>query len=260
MKRKIVFAYSFWLGDDWEMLQRSVAHHENHVDKIVICYQTKSNKGEDADGELDFQMLFSNHILIKYTPDLRINTKANEIRKHDEMLEVIKSLGSTHFVIGAADHFYDFKSFAVAAKDIDRLNVDVSLTKMITYYKQENWMLWPLEDYYMPFMHKCSINLEFTRSVKYPVLVDPSVKVNARKFHIYRPEQIVLHHYSMIRKDVSKKFRNAAASIRWTPDQINTFENEYRFAKVGDRISYFKNLTIIDTKDFDFTTFSVKQT
>jgi hypothetical protein len=244
---KLIFAYSFWLGDDWEMLKKSVENHAPYVDKIIICYQTKSNKGEDSGNELDFQMLFPDCVLIKYTPDLRINTKANELRKHNEMLEVIKSLGATHFVIGAADHFYNGEDFRKAVSDLESCDKDVSITAMFTYYKNVNWRVDPIEDYYMPFVHRCSINLKFERSAKYPVIVDPSVKVNFSKGCIvYGSGNIMLHHYSMIRKDVEKKFRNAAASIRWTPEQIERFVNEYKNAKPGDSIEYFKGRKLIE--------------
>jgi hypothetical protein len=231
------------------MLLKSIQHHKNMVDRITVCIQIVSNKGEHAECDniiLNKLIEVKEIDVIKFTSNLLVSTKENERNKHNDMIEYAKNMGATHFIMAAADHFYSENTINKGKEIILSDKYDLIVTKMKTYYKHFNWMIWPLEDYYMPFIHKVSLNTFISGNVHYPVLVDPSVKVTTSKNIYIMPEnEGLLHHYSMIRKDISKKFNNAAASIRWTPEQIETFENEYKYASVGDCISYFKYHKII---------------
>jgi len=243
---KLGLLYTFWTGDDIEMLIKSINYHKKHVDKIIVCYQDLSNKGETSSSEVLNNRQLMDVILTKYTPDLRINTKANELRKHNEMLNVAKDLGCTHFILSAADHFYGPELIQKGKEIISSGSFDLIVTKMITYYKSPEWVVSPIEDYYMPFIHELKMNTQFVKNVNYPVLVDPAVKVNSgQRIYVMPKEQGLMHHFSMIRKDIKKKFRNAAASIRWSKEQITMFEKEYESAKLGDTINYFQGRKIV---------------
>jgi hypothetical protein len=56
----------------------------------------------------------------------------------------------------------------------------------------------------------------------------------------------MMHHYSMIRQDIEGKFRNAAASIRWKPEQVERFIREYNNYDLSNNegISYFQGRRI----------------
>lgn len=248
---KTALLYTFWTGDDIEMLLHSVNNHKEHFDSVIICYQETSNKGS-------FNIISSDLIdfntqnkygfkLIDFEPDLNKSTKENERVKHNEMIQIAKKDGCTHFVLAAADHFYLPELIQKGKELMISGGHDVIITKMRTYYKHDNWMLWPLEDYYMPFFHKMHPNTEISRTVKYPFTVDPSVKVNTSSNCYVMPEsEGLMDHYSMVRNDIQKKFRNAAASIRWSKEQVERFISEYENAKLGDEISYFGGRKLID--------------
>lgn len=248
--KKLALLYTFWTGDDIEMLIESIDAHREFVDEIIISYQTISNTGEYRPVNA-FLIDWNNQkkygfSLIQYAPNLTLTTKSNERIKHNELIEVAKHKNCTHFIMAAADHFYSKECFDYARNIMETTDTDVILTRMRTFYKQKNWILTPLEEYYMPFVHKLTINTEITTRVKYPVVVDPSVKVStAQKFHI-ASDDILMDHYSMVRKDIKKKFRNAASSIRWSKEQVETFINEYDNAKVGDSITYFQGRKIVE--------------
>lgn len=251
MEIRIALLYTVWTGDDMEMLARSIERHEPFVDGIILSIQELSNKHEYG-GRWNqcVPIQFPNKTIpIFYTPR-HINTKENERIKHNLMIQNAKKQGFTHFIMCACDHFYDKETFENAKKLHLEHDLDVTFTKMITYYKYENWVLWPLENYYMPFIHKMHPNTEISNTVKYPVLVDPSVKVNTfQNYKVMDLKDGVLHHYSMVRKDIQKKFRNAASSIRWTKEQVETFTNEYENAKIGDKITYFKGAELVEIED-----------
>lgn len=245
---KLAILYTIWTGDDMDMLIRSMNQHAPFVGEIFVCYQRISNKGERS-GLSIYSKSTPRFTAIHFEPNLSLNTKENERIKHNLMIQTAKNNGFTHFIMAACDHFYTPEQFIFAKKFHQSNEIDVSLTFMRTYYKQENWYIEPMEGYCMPFIHKMYPNTEITKRANYPEVVDPSVKVNtSEKIHVFSPEEILLHHYSMVRKDIYKKFRNAAASIRWNEEQIEKFISEYENAKIGDKISYFKNSILTELK------------
>lgn len=246
---KLAMIYTFWSGDDSEMLIDSINHHKNFVDEIFLSIQLISNKGgfSNLDDKLKSFLIENEIIKIEFSPDLNKSTKENERIKHNQAIDFLKIKGFTHFILSAADHFYKPKSFKNA---IDKINegYDVTLTRMLTYYKHKNWAIYPIEEYYMPFICELKQNTKYCVT-QYPVICDPSTKVfPANKICIMDEKDALFDHYSMIRKDVEKKFKNAAASIRWTEKQINQFINEYKTAKLGDEIQYFNGRKIVDSK------------
>lgn len=257
---KLALLYTVWIGDDMEMLKSSIMHHKDLVDAIYINYQYISNRGETAhdnkavfwDMMREFATNYPNVFIGDFfKPDLNVNTKENERVKHNNMIQLLKNHaqtdGYTHFIMTACDHFYTPGQLEWAKEYHQSHNIDLSFTMMRTYYKHANWYLDPMEYYYMPFIHKLYPETEISKNVKYPVRVDPSVMVNtSKKFRVFTPDECLLHHYSMVRKDIERKLRNAAASIRWTPQQVETFISEYHNAKPGDQISYFQGRKIVE--------------
>jgi hypothetical protein len=230
-----------------EMLKQSVEHHSLFVDEILICYQGVSNKGGRSYNKLPAFNCSTPISFMDYIPNLGISTKQNERIKHNEMIQYAKKQGFTHFILCACDHFYNHNDLEYAKQQHIMNDYDVSFSMMKTFYKKKNWFLDPLESYYMPFIHKMKYNTEISNSVSYPVLVDPSVKVNTcEKFKIFTPDEVLMNHYSMVRVNIRNKLNNAAASIRWTEKQIKQFIHEFDNAKPGDSISYFQGRKIIE--------------
>lgn len=242
---KLVMLYTIWAGEDMDMLQKSIDYHRNSVDHFAVFVQEHSNTGfmEYAD---DSVLKKTGAEIIYYSPGDG-NTKEKERQKHDKMIQYARNIGATHFILSAADHFYSKSSFDNALKIMQQTGADVTITRMITYYKRSDWALWPIEEYGMPFIHKIGRNTHISRREKYPIKVDPSVMVSCSKPIILIPSHAVLHHYSMVRPKpggIMRKFRNAAASIRWHEFQVIDFKNEYDNAAIGNRLLYFQGLTI----------------
>jgi hypothetical protein len=251
---KLILCYTYFNGFD--QLLESIEQMRPIVDQIIITYQKTSNKGNQSTTIMTeisvISEIYPEIIFNEFFPLKNTNTKQNERLKHDMMIESARQQNATHFILSACDHVYSPEHLEFAKNDVIQNDLDLTFTKMITYYKNKNWIIFPLENYYMPFIHKMKPETKICEA-QYPVLVDPSVKVNtATKWKIYKPNQCVLHHYSMIRVDIENKFRNAAASIRWTESQIQNFINEYNSAKPGDKISYFQNHELIDISEKDF--------
>ncbi len=248
---KLAALYTVWNG--LELLQPSIEQIYNEVDFIVIAWQKQSNKGELSQEVEGFVHSFNDSRihLVEFTPDLTKNTKQNEIDKHQLLVDFAKLLGASHCFFSATDHLYQSSEFNKAKNQCEKGGYDVTFTRMFTYYKRVTWQLDPIEDYFMPFICKLHPNTRVQRQKNYPVRVDPSIQVNTcNKWHLFERSEIMMHHYSMIRQDIKNKFRNAAASIRWKPDQVNRFICEYENAKLGDEISYFKNRKLVKAADW----------
>ena len=250
---KLAALYTVWNG--LELLDQSIDQIYNEVDFIVICWQHTSNKGEYSNKVEPFVRRIEGRkvYLVEFKPDFAVNTKENERKKHNLMVEKAKKLGASHCFFSATDHFYKPKEFIKAKEYCKKNDFDVTFTAMYTYYKQVNWRLDPIEDYFMPFICKLHPHTRVENVNGYPVRVDPSIKLNTcNSWHLFEQSEIMLHHYSMIRIDIDNKFRNAAASIRWTPEQIERFKKEFKDAKLGDSISYFQGRILVETKKPNF--------
>lgn len=253
---KLTFCYSTFNG--LELLEKSVENILPVVDHVVICHQVISNKGNGQPKGNNEILLRLDKIdkvkIILFHPYEKLTTKRNEIQKHNLMIKCARELGSTHFIMGACDHFYSRDEVKFAKNFVLENDIDVSLTAMHTYYKTPQMRLEPIEDYFMPFICKLGENTG-VENRKYPYKVDPSVAVFPyKKMHMFRPDEVLLHHYSMLRHDVLDKFTNAAASIRWNPDQVLKFIDEYENAKLGDKISYFQGRKLVSAPALFFDT------
>jgi len=248
---KLVLCYTVFNG--LELLEKSISSMYEHVDEILICYQSTSNKGEfNSEVEPFVQYLerkYNKITLSYFYPTFPLSTKQQERIKHTNMMKDARMLGATHYIIAACDHFYTHEDIVRTKQIVIDNDIDVTLTRMKTYYKKPTWMIEPMEEYYMPFISKMYPNTKYINENRsfYPVTVDPSVMVNTcEKILVMNPDECILHHFSMIREDIENKFRNAAASIRWNAKQIETFINEYKNAKPGDEISYFQKRKLVE--------------
>ncbi|MCK4521955.1 MAG: hypothetical protein KAU20_05240 [Nanoarchaeota archaeon] len=248
---KLAALYTVWNG--LELLEGSIEQIQDHVDEIIICWQEVSNKGERSEQIIQFLERFNgtNIKLIEFTHNPKINTKQNEILKHNLMIQAARSLECSHFFLSATDHFYDPEEFCNAKMITAHQGYDVTFTKMFTYYKKPTWQLQPIEDYHMPFICRIHPSTHIARIPGYPVKIDPSIQITPHDHHlVFAQEQIMMHHFSMIREDIENKFRNAAASIRWKPIQIQQYISEYKAADIGDEIAYFggRKLILVDNR------------
>lgn len=238
-----------------ELLDKAIENILKQVDEIIIAYQDVSNKGNlsnDVFPAVRKYIGMAKFTVVKFEPVPGINTKDNERSKHNLLLEQAKKLHCTHFLFMATDHFYLPEEFAAAKQQVRH---DVTFTAMYTYYKNVTWQLTPIEEYYMPFICKLYPETQVTkcRSAFYPCRVDPALMINTcATYRILSPELIMLHHYSMIRNDIRNKFANAAASIRWKPEQVQGFIDEYENYNPEENkgITYFQGRKVKVVADY----------
>jgi hypothetical protein len=233
-----------------ELLEESINNIYDEVDDIVIVWQSTSNRG-NVDGQvyqrISEHQLLSKVVLLEFTPDLKLDTKTNELNKFNLGLEHLKSIECTHFLLMATDHLYDMEKFKKAKEKSKKY--DLTLSAMYTYYKYPTWQITPIEDYLMPFICRLYPETKYVKG-RWPLAyhVDPSVRINTYENHyLFKQEEIMLHHYSMVRQDIVAKFENAAASSRWGP-LAKVYLDEYNNCTLYSKLKYFggRGLKIVD--------------
>jgi hypothetical protein len=246
-------AACYTVFDGMELLNKAIETIRPHLDLVIICYQTTSNNGKlmsDPDVEI-LKTFVGKHILLSYNTDLSVNAKTNERRKHTMMIDKARQLGATHFIMGATDHFYDPMEFDFAKRLVDEMDFDATFTGMYTYFKHPTWQITPIEEYFMPFICKMYPHTTIDRVKNFPLLVDPSVQMNTwDNWYLFKQFEIMLHHYSLVRKDIKGKFINAASP--WKPSQIEQFTkdwNEYDI-KENPGIMYFQGRKVKVVRDY----------
>jgi len=249
---KLAACYSAF--NSGELLEGSIMQIYEHVDAVVICYQINSNVGNrislnDLRLVTDLKKLSKVHV-IEFIPNLKLNPKENERKKLQMRIDYCKKIGCSHYIGMAPDHYFITEDFE-SAKEICKIrNVDITFTKMFTYYKKPTFQLTPIEDYLAPFICRIYDNTKVISKNNYSVRVDPSVRIEpANSFHTFDAKTIMLHHFSMVRDDIESKFINAAAAQNWK-QKIPGFIYEYNNIKVGDSVSYFKGRKIIEVENY----------
>jgi len=250
MKTKVAGLWTLFNG--LELAGQSIRWHASFFDELVIGWQRISNRGhhsQEIEGWVHKEAPPGSH-LVEFTPDFLVNTKENERRKLQMMIDFAREKGCTHFLLMACDHFYTLEEFWRARNAVIRGRFMTSFTRMFTYYKRPTWRLSPPEDYFCPFISAITPETRVINRRQYPAFVDPSIKIEpCEPAKLFEPSEIMLHHFSMVRKDVDEKLRNAAAGIRWSPVQTKTFAREFAEAGPGSSLSYFGGRKIIEVRD-----------
>lgn len=249
---RVAIAYTVF--DGLELLEKSIDNIMPCIDNVIICFQQVSNNGISDENvqkfiEEKFRGKAKIHI-VEFTPDLKKDTKSNERAKHQMMIDVALMIGCSHIILSACDHFYTRKQAMYALNFAALQSVDVTFTRMNTYYKRPNWQLTPLEDYYMPFVMRINEETRIISETKYPVLVDPAVRINTCKSHcVFSTDEIVLHHYSMVRDNMEGKLRNSASRFREDVIQQHLKQfNEFN-GDPTEPIRYFSGRTVVETEN-----------
>lgn len=203
---KVIAAYNIFNG--LELFHKSVEYTRPYVDEVVFIYQTVSYRGNANPNVLDHIEQYPDIKSFEFKPDLSFNPKQNELNKQNMMINICRDRGASHMILVDCDHIYEPDKFKAA---IDKSKqYDVTFTGMLTYYKYPTWQLTPPENYFMPFLIKLYPSTQFMRQNNYPVLVDPTLRVNTcGNYYVFPMDEFLLHHYSMVRADINEKFQNS---------------------------------------------------
>lgn len=213
---KLAAIYNTFDGE--ELLEGSIAQIADEVDEILIVYQLESNIGEHYPELLTtlakIKELWPKIRLRKYAPDLELPAATNERQKRQIGLDWALRLQCTHFLFLDNDEYYERDAFALAKALLENGNYDASACRLYTYYRQPTYRLEPIENYWVPFI--CRLKLGLKAGSRFPARVDPTRGVSSiERCYLFVEGELVMHHYSYVRKDIGRKLRNSSAAFRF---------------------------------------------
>ncbi len=241
--RKMKLGVSYNLFDAEELLPFSAKSIRSSVDYINVIYQTTSNFGQQSSSDLEEklkQMQKEGLIdeIFHYQPNLKLTAQKNEIKKRNIGLNLAKKNKCTHFMSLDVDEFYEAQELNNAKEFIIKKKIDYSAVSLVEYIKTPTLRL--IEGYTFTFENDEKYNFQvpfiinlkknpFCRHGKsfFPVLTDPTRRVNAKgKFYLFPVQEIVMHHMSSVRKDLEKKFSNS--SFMNSPPEVQKYVNNIK--------------------------------
>jgi len=221
---KLAAIYNVFDGE--ELLEQSINSIKECVDYIIVVYQTTSNFGvfnpdvEDTVINLYKKGLINEYISYKTSP---IGPQMNELNKKNIGLEKVKSLGYTHFMTMDCDEFYFKEEFNKAKEFIKTKDIDTSVCWIQNYHKIPEYRVIGLsEPYKVPFINKIYDNTQLVLGGEYFVSqIDPTRIVNTyHNPHLFDKKDILMHHYTTIRKDIRKKYESWTCRLNYKNDGV----------------------------------------
>ena len=252
MRTKIGAVYNVFDGE--ELLEASIRSIRECVDYIVVVFQTVSNFGNTYEqSKVECIRLIELGLVddivhfvpaIQYLPNGDVFWQSgcdNELVKRNVGLEMCKSNDCTHLLMLDSDEFYIKEQFEYALNEILEGDYDTSFCQMVTYYKEPTLILSPKENYYVPFVIKLKEDTEYKLFADYPFVVDQTRKTEVGDCITFMRDELEMHHFSYVRKDIERKFVNSSSifpreQINDCVKNFNNFKKGGKALLLGERI------------------------
>lgn len=242
--------YNVW-SDALDLLEYSIENISHAVDGVIVIWSEMSNYGT-YDGTIK---LFADHYpnpkakFYQCEPIKNAEPFNNERHKRNFGLDKARQLGYTHFIMMDSDEFY----FADDVKNELKRFSNPSLTGLVcrtkVYFKSPTLTI-GFDSTLVPFIHKITPGLIFEWNRDYPyawtkmngkpftekkqIRIDPT-----RQLNIYSGvewSEIVMHHYSWVRKDPMVKIKNSSAKVNI---ENSTIYQDFLTAKEGQYCQFY---------------------
>jgi len=222
---------SYNLFDAIEHLEPSIKCIRDHVDYISVVWQDISNFGNKSSvniekilNDLKERKLIDTHF--KFIPNTNTIPQHNEIDKRNLGLHISQANSCTHHMSMDTDEYYLSDEFISMKNDVEFNNYDSSACQMMTYYKSPEYVLDPPEEYYVPLIYKIRPGIRFVLGIQFPVLVDPTRRMDSGNCKIYNRDYIQMHHMTGIRNNYREKLVNSSSSHDFK-SKIDELVSEY---------------------------------
>lgn len=210
---KLVAIYNAW-SDCLDLLEKSINNILPVVDGVIVVWSNQSNNLQE-----NIPFLFNlPDPKIKYVHCEPLNRPAmfNETHKRNVGLEQAKKMGFTHFLMMDSDEFYLREDVMEARDKMEDGNLNGLVCGLRVYIKKPT--LWCEDHTLVPFIQKLTPSVSVGDHRWYPFAYDKDrnahIDPTRRPSHRDRVEwsEVVMHHYSWVRKDFRLKIDNSTAS------------------------------------------------
>jgi hypothetical protein len=226
--------------DSIELLEASIKQIRNSVDIVIVITQNISNYGNPIKPEaieylkvLRKKGLVDHYFVVKPNSFGHSVCHANEFAKRNLGYELLKNqYNCTHYLSMDSDEMYFTNEFDFVKGIIEQEQIDSTSIYIQDYYKQPEYKIETLANYYVPFIHSISKQPVFGQG--FYAYVDPTrmVKSDGRNL-IVDSKYISMHHMTTIRLDLKRKYENSSANINFKNiegmvQEIETFNPKTR--------------------------------
>lgn len=254
---KLGIAYN--LFDGIELFEDSIRGIRNAADYIVVIYQNQSNYGEENSSEVieKLRKLHKEKLIddvFLYTPQLKVSAHVNEITKRNIGLQKCLEHGCNVFSSMDVDEIYMQDEYEHILNKFWSSEYDACACKMLTYYKTNEYVLDPPEDYYVSLFYKVNENSKF-EFTNFPVLVDPTRRMSSKNVWAIPRDFLQMHHFSYVRNNIRQKLMNSSARVNFKPDQLEfviDYFNNWDYSKPAKMLGM--DITDYKTRKVDYWT------
>jgi hypothetical protein len=193
------------------------------VDVVAILLQRESYNGIPIDKE-DLRLVLEAKEsglvddIIEFARIPWLPAREQETVKRNQGQAYMAAKGCDYGIVIDSDEFYAHDEFAAAKKIVRDNLMEATYCYYINYYKDKQHVL--EDDCYdaprgVPFL--CRTNLRFIHDMPINIPTDATRRIHAKQISLLPRETCVMHHWSWVRNDVSKKI-NAWSSRAWFSD------------------------------------------
>lgn len=253
---KLAALYNSW--DDFDLLKLSIDNIRPLVDVVIVIFSTTSNYGEHKQGPdgSDYDDWSVSNVPIFFRqlePNFKKSPRDNETAKRNNGLFWAREFKCTHFIMLDSDEFYERDKFLLAKY---RFHVEPNLKGLVcncqTYFKSPKLTI-GLDTTLVPFIHELTPTIRHEFNKNYPfawegkaIRIDPTRSLNITK-GVERTD-LIMHHYSWVRKDYQKKIRNSTAR---TNLERSCILKDLVYSKEGYFVEYYQKPLVRATVDFN---------
>lgn len=222
--------------DGEELLEFAIRSIRDHIDFISVTYQETSYFGNKTTGLEELVKDLKDRKLIDqcifYEPDFFISPKENELKLRNIGLQASREANCTHHISADVDEFYKGTELENAKTLFQDDDYDFSLASLDTYYKDPTFLIYPDQNLFTSFIHP--VRNTYNKESAFPKYIEPTRRfTESKKVKIFKKEEIVIHHMSYVRKDITKKFNNSDNKQFY---KMEKFMSTYNTYKLGDRV------------------------
>lgn len=232
---KLTSIVNVW-ADCVELLPHCIANHLQFCDGVIVVWSQYSNHGVKNDAVLEYILANGHDSRVEFVqlePIKGAKPLENETRKRNHGLGLARQKGFTHILISDADEFYIPEEVEEEKKRFENPNLNGLVCGMFVFVKLPT--LWTNTYTRVAFIQKITKDLSVGRFKDFPfayegktAFIDPSRRVSHKKG--IELSEIMMHHFSYIRKNIDLKINNSSAKLKRSRQVIY---DELRDAKPG---------------------------
>lgn len=223
------------MWDGSEFLPFLIPNLQRQVDQIIVVYSVHSNYGEPLNQHL---IKYDKTKYINWEPRLRRPASENETVKRNVGLKAAIESGATHILMCDVDEFYETEYFNAEKERV--YSSGYSLVCGLQCYFKLPTLTIGSEPTKVNFIAKVYLGIQFG-GFKQPFAyegkdarIDPTRRLNTSKVEW---SNIIMHHYSHVRKDYMRKINNSTAKNNLLK---STILEDYMNAEPGYFCKYYQ--------------------